>query len=224
MRESSCRLSFLMSKIKGGIKMNYNYKDFTDEQLLKSLVKETRAGSFKMLLSEHGLDDLIYDLTPQELVQVDGVGPKTAERLVALQELLRRLHSRRLKHLGYSIKSPSDVFNLMYPVLGHLKVEEFHVLLLNTKNRVIGDPIMISRGGLNASLVDPRSVFRIAIKKAAASMILVHCHPSGNPEPSREDKAITDRLVKIGNLIGVKILDHLIVGSSYYSFKENELI
>lgn len=107
--------------------------ELTDEQLLKSLVKETKAGSFKMLLTEHGLDDLIYDLTPQELIQVEGIGNKTTERLVALQELLRRLHSKRLKHLGYSIKSPSDVFNLMYPVLGHLKVEEFHVLLLTPR-------------------------------------------------------------------------------------------
>ncbi|MCK8061340.1 MULTISPECIES: RadC family protein [unclassified Fusibacter] len=203
--------------------MNYNYKDFTDEQLLKSLVKETRAGSFK-LLSEHGLDDMIYDLTPQELIQVEGIGNKTAERLVALQELLRRLHSKRLKHLGCSIKSPADVFNLMYPVLGHLKVEEFHTLLLNTKNHVIGEPIMISRGSLNASLVDPRSVFRLAIKKAAASMVLVHNHPSMNSEPSREDKAITDRLVEVGELVGIQVLDHIIIGSTYYSFKENELI
>ncbi len=134
--------------------MNYNYKDFTDEQLLKSLVKETRTGSFKQLLTEHGLDDLIYDLTPQELIQVEGIGNKTAERLVALQELLRRLHSKRLKHLGYSIKSPTDVFNLMYPVLGHLKVEEFHVLLLNTKNNVIDEPIMISRGWIVNTLLD----------------------------------------------------------------------
>lgn len=204
--------------------MIYNYKEFTDEQLLKSLVKESRAGSFKSLLSEHGLDELLYDLTPQELIQVDGIGARTVERITALQELLRRLHDRRLQRLGHSIKSPADVFNVMYPILGHLKVEEFHLLLLNTKNHVIGEPIMISRGSLNASIVHPRSVFRIAIKKAAASMILVHNHPSMNPEPSREDKAITDRLVEVGKLVGIQVLDHIIIGSTYYSFKENELI
>lgn len=204
--------------------MIYNYKELTDEQLLKSLVKESRAGSFKSLLSEHGLDELLYDLTPQELIQVDGIGARTVERITALQELLRRLHDRRLQRLGHSIKSPADVFNIMYPILGHLKVEEFHLLLLNTKNHVIGEPIMISRGSLNASLVDPRSVFRLAIKKAAASMILVHNHPSTNPEPSREDKAITERLVEVGKLVGIQVLDHIIIGSTYYSFKENELI
>lgn len=194
-----------MPKIKVGNNMSFNYKELTDEQLLKSLVRESKAGSFKMLVNEHGLDDLIYNLTPQEFAQVDGIGPKTTERLVVLQEPLRRLHSKRIKHLRYSIKSPSDVLNFIYPLLGHLRVEEFYVLLLNTNNHVIDDnPVIISRGSPNASIVTPRSVYRIAIKKATASMVLVHNHPSMNPEPSREDKAITERLVEVGKLVGFK--------------------
>ena len=102
--------------------------------------------------------------------------------------------------------------------------EIFKVVLLNTKNEIITD-VDISMGTLNSSLVHPREVFREAIRRSSNKIILLHNHPSGNAEPSNEDKNITNRLKQCGELIGIEVIDHIIIGDgSYFSFKENMLI
>ena len=102
--------------------------------------------------------------------------------------------------------------------------EIFKVVLLNTKNEIITD-IDVSVGTLNSSLVHPREVFKEAIRRSSNKMILIHNHPSGSVEPSNEDKNITDRLIKCGELIGIEVIDHIIIGDGlYFSFKENMII
>ncbi len=108
--------------------------------------------------------------------------------------------------------------------LRYEKQEVFKVVLLNTKNEIITD-IDVSIGTLNSSLVHPREVFREAIKRSSNKMILMHNHPSGNIDPSKEDKQITNRLIKCGEIIGIEVIDHIIIGDgTYFSFKENMII
>ena len=108
--------------------------------------------------------------------------------------------------------------------LRYIKQEIFKVILLNTKNEIISD-IDISIGTLNSSLVHPREVFREAIKRSSNKIILMHNHPSGSIEPSMEDKKVTSRLIKCGEIIGIEVIDHIIIGDgTYFSFKENVII
>jgi DNA repair protein RadC len=101
------------------------------------------------------------------------------------------------------------------PLLRDLRQEEFHALLLNTQHRIIRD-VLVTRGILDASLIHPREVFRAAIVESAAGVILVHNHPSGDPTPSQEDRAVTRQLVSAGSAVGIPVLDHVIVGEGRY--------
>lgn len=108
--------------------------------------------------------------------------------------------------------------------LRYLKKEVFKAVLLNTKNEIISD-VDVSIGTLSSSLVHPREVFKEAIRRSASKIIVMHNHPSGSVEPSREDKNITSRLIKCGEIIGIGIIDHIIIGDGlYFSFKENMII
>lgn len=121
------------------------------------------------------------------------------------------------------ITDPEIIYQRFSPLLSHLKYEVFFVLCLNSANRLIKE-IEMSRGILNSSLVHPREVFKEAILESSASIILMHNHPSGEVEPSREDRQITERLVEVGALMNIPVLDHIIIGNNYYSFRENGLI
>lgn len=170
---------------------------------------------------DHGLQDL-SQTTIEELVQLKGIGPAKACQILSAMELGRRIACEKDKCLARLIlRQPSSIFQKQ---LRHLNKEEFIVVFLNTKN-MISSYEVISIGSLNASIVHPREVFNRAIKKSAASILLVHNHPSGNPEPSQDDIAITKRLWEVGNLIGIHVLDHLIISDdAYYSFKEMQML
>jgi DNA repair protein RadC len=158
-----------------------------------------------------------------ELVRVPGMGRAKAARVVAALELGRRLATEEAAPV-IEVLSPADVYRRCAPALRDLVVEEFHVLALDTQNRITRD-LLITRGLLNSSLVHPREVFRPAIAEAAASVIVVHNHPSGSPVPSAEDRAITRQLVEAGRLLDVPVYDHVIVaGDRYFSFAEAGLL
>ena len=146
----------------------------------------------------------------EEIARVKGVGETKAIQLKAAFELARRLSesSRGKQHI---VSSPEDAAAAVREDMRILDREEFRVLLLNTKNGLIKKS-EVSRGSLNASIVEPREVFKDAIAVSAASMILVHNHPSGDPTPSSEDIAVTKRLVKAGDLLNIAVLDHIILG------------
>jgi DNA repair protein RadC len=150
-----------------------------------------------------------------ELCRVPGIGPAKATRILAALELGRRLASEARPERE-RIRTAADVYQRMRFTLRDLAHEEFHVLLLNTQNEVLRD-LQVTRGTLDASLVHPREVFRPAIAEAAASVILVHNHPSGDPTPSGEDRAVTRQLRSAGELVGIEVLDHVIVGEGRYS-------
>ncbi len=171
---------------------------------------------------EEGLASII-NLPPQELTQIEGIGPAKMATLLASIELGLRLAQNPSSN-KYTIKTPQDAANYAMPRLRYEKKEHFALLLLDTKNQVMSFPD-ISIGSLNASIVHPREVFRCAISSAASSIILVHNHPSGDPTPSREDLLITNRLVKAGKIIDIEILDHIIIGDNKYtSLKEQGML
>ena len=168
--------------------------------------------------------DSIMDLsnvTLEELCHVKGIGQSKAAKIIAAVNLGRRIYKSDLK-TKLKITSPEDIYNAFSSDMCHLKREEFRVILLDTKNSVISTEL-ISIGSLNSSIVHPREVFNKAIKKNSASVILIHNHPSGNPTPSREDLVITRRLMDAGDIIGIKVLDHIIIGQGkFHSLKEND--
>ena len=148
-----------------------------------------------------------------------------ALRVISLLEINKR--HNKLSRGGFSntIESAQDVYNLFVDDLKDKKKEHFYVLCLDTKNRIIENPVLVSRGTLNSSLVHPREVFKEAIRRSSNSIILVHNHPSGDCEPSNEDERITTKLKKIGRLMDIQVLDHVIIGKdSFFSFKEDSLL
>lgn len=143
-----------------------------------------------------------------------GVGAATASRIQSALELGRRAAAEPSDANG-RIRGPRDVFQRMGPLMRDLRQEEFHALLLNSQHRVIRDTL-VTRGILDASLIHPREVFRVAIVESAAGVILVHNHPSGDPAPSREDRAVTAQLAAAGRAIGIPVLDHVIIGEGRF--------
>lgn len=146
---------------------------------------------------------------PGELQRVPGVGPVKAARLMAALELAARL-ARETRPPVPRIRAPSDVVQLVGPRIRDLPVEEFHVLALDTQSQVVRD-VLVTRGILNSSLVHPREVFRAVVAEAAAGVILVHNHPSGDPTPSAEDRHVTGQLVAAGRLLDLPVYDHVII-------------
>jgi DNA repair protein RadC len=157
------------------------------------------------------------------LAGVAGIGLAKAARVSAALELGRRL-AIEARETGRQVSSPADVQRWCGPALRDLAVEEFHVLTLDAQNRITRD-LLITRGILNSSLVHPREVFRAAIAEAAASVIVVHNHPSGHPTPSADDRAVTAQLVDCGRILDIPVYDHVIVGGDqYFSFAEAGLL
>ena len=152
-----------------------------------------------------------------ELLRSRGIGPTKAARLVAAFELGARI-AREERPPVARIREPEDVMRLFGTRLRDLQVEEFHLLALDSQSQVLRE-VLITRGLLNSSLVHPREVFRSAIAEAAAGIIVVHNHPSGDPTPSAEDRAATKQLVSAGRLLDLPVYDHVIIaGDRYVSF------
>jgi DNA repair protein RadC len=156
-----------------------------------------------------------------ELRQTKGIGPAKATTIKAALELGKRLSGEPAQR-NFKVTSPRDLVNYFRPRLQHLRKEVFKAILLNTKHQVLKD-VTVSEGSLSASLVHPREAFLPAIKESAAAVIFLHNHPSGDPTPSTEDRELTLRLAEVGQLVGINVLDHIIVGSGtpgYISFRD----
>ena len=154
-----------------------------------------------------------------ELERLGGLGPAKASSLVAAFELGRRVASRPLQR-GATLNGPDDVFRHFAPLLGVERRECFLVVMLDGRHRILGDET-VSIGTLTASLVHPREVFRPALVLGASAIVAFHNHPSGELTPSAEDFAVTERLVRAGDLVGVALLDHLVLaGSRFHSFAD----
>lgn len=157
---------------------------------------------------------------------IDGIGERKADKIYAVREMARRIMAQEAQE-PEQIHGPQDVADFLQGRLGYETREHFMVVVLDAKNHILAVSD-VSIGSLSASVVHPREVFREALKYPVASIILVHNHPSGSPSPSREDVAVTQRLVKAGKILDVPVLDHIIIGGAgshkWMSLKEKGFI
>jgi len=174
----------------------------------------------------HHFDDNLRELGNADLVEITsikGMGPAKATGIKAAFTLASRFQARKLEHLD-RFTSPRQVFDYFHHEFRDCRKEYFLVLLLDGKNRIIRR-VQVSEGSLNQSIVHPREVFSMAVKESAAALILLHNHPTGDPTPSIEDRTVTKRLREAGEILGIKILDHIIIGDgAYLSFVESGLL
>ncbi|CUT02132.1 DNA repair protein RadC [Candidatus Kryptobacter tengchongensis] len=150
-----------------------------------------------------------------DLKKYKGIGLKKAVVISAAFELSRRIQSEPALERP-QITSPDDIARIFIPRLADLNKEILIVVLLNTANKVIRD-VVVSEGNLNSSVIHPREVFKPAIDELSASIILVHNHPSGNPEPSRMDIEVTKQIYQAGEILGIKLLDHVIIAGDKFT-------
>lgn len=204
--------------------MIYGADKLTNQELLSLIIgsgvrdESVYQVSEKLLNQVDNIKDLRY-LTLQELTQIKGIGEKKAATMLAVIELAQRMHTHSLEQ-RIKINSPQCVADLLMERMRYFTQEHFIILMLNTKNYIIHEHTVFI-GSLNASIVHPREIFREAIKRSAANIIAVHNHPSGCSEPSYEDIEATRRLVSVGEIIGIDLLDHIIIGDgTFVSIKE----
>jgi DNA repair protein RadC len=161
----------------------------------------------------------LRDATIEELMSVKGIGKAKAVQVLASVEIGKRLY-RKNSLERYTIRSPEDAAAYLMTDMTALNQEHFVVLFLNVKNEVLHKQTIFI-GSLNSSIVHPRDIFREAVKRSAASIVVSHNHPSGNPTPSPEDIEVTKRLTEAGSIIGIEVLDHVIIGDhKFISLKE----
>ncbi len=200
--------------------LRHGVSSLTDAQLLAIILRTGGGGKSALDLALEILDlfknlKKIESASLGEFMPIKGMGKAKVAQLKAALELGRRLNEEPgIK--GPAFSSSSDVYTYFSPRLKNLKKEVFWCAMLDAKNRIIHD-CRISEGTLTNSLIHPREAFREAIKESAVSVIFVHNHPSGDPAPSKEDILITERLVSAGGVIGIKVLDHIIIGDNRYT-------
>ncbi len=202
--------------------------NLTDSELIAILLRTGMKSATAVDIARALLQKYNNDLTElsrisvNELARMPGIGMVKAITLAAALELGRR---RRQAELPKRVKITSSqvVAELMMPRLADLPHEEFHVLLLNRKNEII-QRIVLSTGGISGTVVDPRMAFKAAIDSLASAMILCHNHPSGNCNPSEEDRQLTHKMRQAGNILEIQVLDHIIIaGNRYFSFADEGL-
>lgn len=205
--------------------VRYGVKTLSNAELLALIVRAgTREDSALSLAEEilsqkNGIGSL-GTMELEDFCRVKGVGIATAASLTAAVELGRRIAASP-KQERVSIENPKQVADLFMEQMRTLKKETFQVLQLNTKNEILSIE-NVSVGNLNSSIATPREVFCGAVRKCASAVILAHNHPSGNPQPSQADVELTGRLVQSGEILGIRVLDHIIIGDGVYvSMKEN---
>lgn len=199
----------------------------TNAELLAILLRTGRKGENAVLMGQRLLHDLkglqgILGASFGEVCRQSGVGPAKAAQIKAAMELGHRLAKEELKDRPV-IDTPQSVFNLVWYEMMTLEQEHLRVILLDTRNRVLGVND-IYHGSLNSSQVRTGEIFKYAIRENAASVIIVHNHPSGDPTPSPDDVAVTRAIVQAGKLLDIQVLDHLVVANQkYVSLKERGL-
>ena len=203
----------------------------SDTELLAVLLRTGVKGINSLKLAENILQTSsgessilnIHQLTLQKLKKMKGIGTVKAIQIICLSELAKRLAKTSAKE-GLIFSLPSTIADYYMEEMRHQKQEQMKLLMLNTKTKLIGETD-VSKGTVNASLVSPRELFIEALECNAVSIILLHNHPSGDPTPSESDVLLTKRVKEAGDLIGIQLLDHIIIGNNcYVSFAEQQMI
>ncbi|MDL2242852.1 DNA repair protein RadC [Bacteroidales bacterium OttesenSCG-928-K03] len=233
-----------MKKVEENIHNNFIMKSFAEEdrpreKLLKNGVKSlTNTELLAILLHTGSINDNALSLAfrilrennnslkqiilndVSGLKKLKGIGNAKAVTIIAAIELGIRCSNENSNGIIF-LKTSKDIYSYIWPTLGLCKYEEFWVIYLARNLKVISKQ-MIGEGGINSTIVDPRKIFKVAIDVLASSIILCHNHPSGNTTPSVQDRQITQKMIEIGKLVDINVIDHLIITSDgYYSFAEN---
>ncbi len=209
--------------------MRYGAETLTNAELVAILLGKgtttyNALDTARMLLRAFDSLETLASASYIEMQKVPGIGPVKAVTLLAAFQLFRNLQSQQAGREIIRFTDPSSVAGIYMPLLGHRKKESFYMVMLNAAMQKIAD-LEISRGTLTASLVHPREVFKEAIRHSASGIIVLHNHPSGVLQPSEQDKRITEKLVRAGELLEIPVHDHLIITTGgYYSFREHNLI
>ena len=201
----------------------------TDAELIAILLRTGTAEKSAIdiaseMTADGGLYKRLAGITRlKELTNIKGLGQAKAATVLAALEIGRRIASAKpLEKIHLSC--PQDVADFLMPRLRYAAKEQFVVILLNNKNKVIGTEV-VSEGSLSSSIVHPREVYAPAILHHAAAIMVAHNHPSGDPKPSTEDTEVTRVLARSGKVLGIPMIDHVIIGDgNYYSFLENEAL
>ena len=211
--------------------MRYGATQLTDIELLAVLLRTGTKGmsalelARSILTSQSGEDSLlnIHNLTLKKLKKIKGIGNVKAIQILCLSELAKRLAKASAKD-GVVFELPATIADYYMEEMRHQKQENMKLLMLDTKSRLIGEK-NISKGTVNAALVTPRELFIEALECGAVYIILLHNHPSGDPTPSKNDLLLTQRVKESGELIGIHLLDHIVIGNNcYISLMESQMI
>lgn len=204
----------------------------SDAELLSIIIRTGTREENSLILAQKilalnypkkGILGLLH-LSMQELMQIKGIGRVKGAQLLCIGELSRRIWKKTARLETEAFHNPLDIVNYFVEDMRHREQELVYIMLLNTKGVLIKD-VMISQGTVNASVVSPREIFIEAVRYHAVSLVLVHNHPSGDPTPSREDISLTKRVKEAGELLGIRLLDHIIIGdNSYISLKERGIL
>lgn len=206
--------------------INLGVENLSNEELLAILLKSgTKNTSVKVLASNilKELDSIndLKNITLESLIKIKGIKKAKACELLASIELGKRINKKINNINQIKIVDSSSIFEYYKNILGDKKQEYFYCVYLNTKNQIIKDKLLFV-GTINESLVHPREIFKEAYLLSASSIICIHNHPTGNVEPSKNDILITKQLKEVGNILGINVLDHIIIGKcEYYSFIDN---
>lgn len=200
----------------------------SDEELLAIIIGTGTREKNVVELAREILQTFSYeslsDIEVSELTKIKGIKSAKASSIVASLRFGQRIAQKTMERKIIKISSSEDIYNYLKNELADKKNEYFYAILLDTKNVIISKEV-ISIGTLDASLVHPRESFKPAVKKSAKSIIFVHNHPSGDFSPSNDDFKTTQRLVEAGDILDIKVLDHIIIGKDgYYSFKKENLL
>ncbi|AJG97197.1 hypothetical protein LF65_00561 [Clostridium beijerinckii] len=209
--------------------LTYGAESLSNSELLAIIIRTGTQGENVLQLCSRLLSELeglngILDASFDDIISIKGIKQGKASQILALAELFKRFRTLKAINNDIKITSPKDLASLLMGEMNELNQEVLKVVLLNTKNIIVGIKDVF-KGSLNTSVVHPREIFKQAISKNSASIIICHNHPSGDPTPSREDINITLRIKECGNIIGIQLVDHIIIGNNkFVSFKERGLI
>jgi DNA repair protein RadC len=188
----------------------------------RGIAGESVVVTAQKLLAQFGSLQKLAEASIEELSLIKGIGLAKATQIKAAFEIGRRLSTQTLPYKSKELADPEKVYRLIKSKLKDYHKEHFYIIVLNSRNWSVAE---VSIGSLNASIVHPREVFAEAIRNKAASVIFVHNHPSGDPEPSEGDLLTTKRLVEAGKILEIDVVDHIIItNNSFLSFKERKLL
>ncbi|SFC31445.1 RadC family protein [Clostridium uliginosum] len=209
--------------------LSYGAETLSNSELLAIILRTGTRGENVLALSNRLLSELegldgVLNASLNNITSIKGIKEGKASQILALSELFKRFRTLKSTDKDVKITTPKDVAMVLIGEMCELKQEILKVIFLNTKNIIIGTKDVF-KGSLNTSIVHPREIFKQAINMSSAKIIIAHNHPSGDPTPSKEDVNITLRIKECGNIMGIELLDHIIIGKdSFISLKEKGLV